>query len=78
MPDMSIPYYIFKNNKKLTTFKNFDLLTNRKDNLELTMYHQKSQNNLFLQSFNYEGLKMCKTPNSSSGKKHFSDSIDDE
>lgn len=61
MPDMNTPFFIFKNDKELTTFKEFELTVNRKDSLERTLIHQKSKDNL-LRTFQCLPVKMCKTP----------------
>lgn len=61
MPDLSIPFYIFKNDRELTIFDEFDFATNRKDNPDKTCTRQKSHSSLLLKS-TLEIIRTCKTP----------------
>jgi hypothetical protein len=60
---MSLPFYVFKNEKELTKFDEFDITLNLNDNLNMTLINQKSSENL-MRSFQDYPSKMCKTPES--------------
>ena len=62
VPDMSFPFMIYKNDKELTMFQEFELTTSRRDDsLEKSAIHQKSYNNLLSISSIYN-KKINKTP----------------
>jgi hypothetical protein len=61
MPDMSLPFFVFKNEKELTKFDEFDITLNYDENLNMTLINQKSQENL-MRSFQDYPSKTCKTP----------------
>jgi len=46
MPDMRIPFYVFKNDKELTTFKEFEITETRMGSLERTSTNHMSSSNL--------------------------------
>jgi len=61
-PDMSFPFMIYKNDKELTVFQEFELATSRRDySLEKSSLHQKSLNNLLSTSCIYN-QRVTKTP----------------
>lgn len=64
VPDMTFPFMIYKNDKELTVFQEFELATSRRDySLEKTSVHQKSYNNL-LSGASIYNQRVTKTPRS--------------
>lgn len=74
MPDLSLPFYIFKNDRELTTFEEFDFATNRKDNLDKTCFRQKSHTSLLIKS-TLEIVRSCKTPRNFDQNSHRTESL---
>ena len=62
VPDMAMPFIVFKNDQKLTTFKEFGLTTKRREEFDRTfMQRQPSQNHLMANLVERES-KMWRTP----------------